>query len=98
MSRPARPGDLCIVVTDPDNLGRNVGKQLTCDEQCRCYSDSWSCSTLEPFAVRLDVAHLDFYVRCPAGANLCYRKPHIIPLDDPDKSKEVTRLLERLES
>jgi len=74
MTRPARPGDICVVVQDSDNEGRNIGKQLSCDRQC-CVSDRWRCTTLEPFA--------DFGGRCPAGAEFCFIKSHIRPLEDP---------------
>lgn len=80
MTRPARPGDICIVINDPENMGKNVGKQLHCDQQCRCDANSWVCTTLEPF-VQLAFFH---QIRHAPGAVVCCRKQDIIPLLDPD--------------
>jgi len=80
MTRPARPGDICVIIKDTLTPGLNVGKQCTCDVQCACYSDSWECTSLEG----LIVTSILGLFRCQPGQVFCIQKPDIIPLLDPE--------------
>jgi len=76
--RPAKPGDRCVVIND--DIPANVGKQVSCDVQCKCEADRWACTGLEPFYDWL----LGRPIRFPAGCSACFRKKDIVPLEDPD--------------
>lgn len=88
-SRPAQPGDICIVIADPENLDRNVGKLVFCEAQCTCYADSWKCRTIDPAFKVLVVEPI--YLRCNPGTKTCFCKPHILPLLDPDQPQAQTQ-------
>lgn len=87
MTRPAQPGDLCVIIREDQQQVMNVGKQCTCVEQCECVADSWRCTSHEP-VVRVLFANI--VVRCEAGESFCCNKRSIIPLTNPDAEDAST--------
>jgi hypothetical protein len=84
MTRPAKPGDIAIVICCPETSGANVGKQCLVEEQCRCFDDHWTVEALEPHYRTDPLEALFLGPQCRPGEHMCYRKKHLIVKEDPD--------------
>lgn len=80
MTRPARPGEVGIIIHDELGEGKNIGKRLFCKEQCACLSSCNKFTAMEPIA-----DSYGFY--CTPGTALCLFKKDVIVLEDPDKGE-----------
>lgn len=93
MTRPAKPGDKCIMIRDGVADGRNVGKQVDCKRQCKCQDGSWEVEAMEPiYLFQESLGHMlglspPSVCQYPAGTEFCCPKNHIVPLEDPDKGR-----------
>lgn len=77
MTRPARPGDIGIIIADPPSTHKNIGKSVFVEGQCTCTAGHWRCKMLEP-------GWYNDSDRADAGDHVCFHKPNVIARENPD--------------
>ncbi len=88
-TRPARPGDVAIIIRDENPQVCNIGKQVEVVGQC-CVPEDWHCLAHEPMTRPYDPHGR----ACRPGDKICLRKKDLIAKEDPDdesKHEELKR-------